>query len=199
MIGMFCVSVPANIDVILVKHFFNAGTAGLFIAATVLGKIIIFGSTAVGLTTFPKISKLYAEKKDTKGLLNSSLIYTGLLSGFAAIVFWIFPYQIISIAYGMEYLEALKILQWYGVSMFFFSLTVVLIRYSLAVQDLKFSLLPLSFTVIEIILWCICNSRIFDMVIILFSINLIMFITCYAYIYLKEKNYFYNSKSSLCD
>ena len=186
MVAMLCLSVPANIDVILVKHLFETDLAGFYTAATVLGKIIIFITTGITLATFPKISKLFEEKKDTTKLLNVSLFYTGVLSGFAAIGYWFFPNLIIKLLFGVEYLDSVSLLKWYGLSMFFFSLVIVLIRYNLAIQDMKYVILLSSFTIAEIILWWFYNNTVLSIVMILFYMNIILFVVSYAYTIIKK-------------
>ena len=111
---MLCFSVPANVDVIMAKHFFSDYTAGIYVAVSVLGKIIIFLPGAIVDAMFPKVSKRHSEKKGTIHLLNMSLLYTGAGTGIIAAACWFLPSQIIEIPFGIEYIEASPLLQLYG-------------------------------------------------------------------------------------
>jgi O-antigen/teichoic acid export membrane protein len=182
MIAMLCFAVPANVDVIIAKHFFAAHTAGLYTAASVLGKIILFIPGAIVIAMFPKVSKMYAEKKDTSHLLNLSLLYTGLVSGVMAVGYWFFPTLVVKIPYGPAYVEVAPVVQLYGVAMLFFSLTVVLMRYNLAIHDLKYVYLFAFFTFLEIGLLTVFHASMMEMARILLAVNVALFISSYAYV-----------------
>jgi O-antigen/teichoic acid export membrane protein len=182
MVAMFCFTVPANIDVIIAKHFFTAQTAGLYTAATVLGKIILFIPGAIVVAMFPKVSKMYTEKRDTIRLLNKSLLYTGVLSGIMAAGYWFFPVLVVKIPYGPAYVEVAPVVQLYGVAMMFFSLTVVLMRYNLAIHDLKYVYLFAFFTFLEIGLLAVFHGSMVEMARILLIINMVLFISSYGYV-----------------
>jgi O-antigen/teichoic acid export membrane protein len=186
-IAMFCFSVPSNVDVIIAKHFFTSQIAGIYTAVTVLGKIILFVPGAIAIVMFPKISRLYTEKKDTSYVLNISLIYTGILAGIIALGYWFFPYLAITIPYGVDYIEAVPILRLYGIAMFFFSLTVVLMRYSLAINHLKYVYLLIFFTLTEIGLLSIFHDSLMMMVEILLIVNIILFLSSYIYLTIVRK------------
>lgn len=182
MIAMFCFAVPANVDVIIAKHFFTAHSAGLYTAASALGKIILFLPGAITVVMFPKVSEMYTQKKDTHGILNRSLLYTGMLSGVVAVGYCFFPYLAVKISFGYEYMEAIPLVKLYGVAMFFFSLTVVLMQYSLAIYDLKYVYGFAFFTFIEIGLLSVFHSSMMEMVRILLIVNVALFIFSYCYV-----------------
>jgi len=182
MVAMFCFAVPANVDVIIAKHFFAAHTAGLYTAASVLGKIILFIPGAIIIAMFPKVSKMYAEKRDTSHLLNISLLYTGLVSGVMAVGYWFFPALVVRIPYGSAYVEVAPVVQLYGVAMFFFSLTIVFMRYSLAIHDIRYVYLFAFFTLLEIGLLTVFHASMMEMVWILLVVNVALFISSYGYV-----------------
>jgi len=193
-IAMFCFSVPSNVDVIIAKHFFTSQIAGIYTAVTVLGKIILFVPGAIAIVMFPKISRLYTEKKDTGYVLNISLIYTGILAGIIAMGYWFFPYLAIRIPYGIDYIEAVPYLRLYGIAMFFFSLTVVLMRYSLAINHLRYVYLLLFFTLTEIGLLSIFHDSLMMMVEILLIVNILLFLSSYIYLTIVRKRILINQE-----
>jgi O-antigen/teichoic acid export membrane protein len=182
LIAMFCYTVPGNVDLIIAKHFFDPYIAGLYTSATVLGKIILFIPGSIVVAMFPKVSKLHAEKKNIKNILLKSLLFTSVSSGFFAMIYWFFPYILIKIPYGIEFIDAAPVLQLYGLVMFFFSLTVVIMRYNLAIHNLNYVYLFLLFTISEIVLLTIFHSSMLEMVKILLIVNIILFISSYLYI-----------------
>ena len=182
MLAMFCLAVPANVDVILAKHFFTAHNAGLYTAASVLGKIVLFLPGAISTVMFPKVSKINANGGNTRKLLNKSLFYTSILSGLLAIGYWFFPSIVVGIPFGEIYLEAIPLVKFYGLAMLFFSLTVVLMRYALAVHNLKYVYGFTFFTILEIILLAVFHETMMEMIIILLSVNMLLFIFSYYYV-----------------
>lgn len=72
--------------------------------------------------------------------------------------------------------------QLYGVAMFFFSLTIVLMRYSLAVHDISYVYLFAFFTLLEIGLLTVFHASMMEMVWILLVVNVALFISSYGYI-----------------
>lgn len=187
LIAMFCFTVPANVDVIIAKHFFAQETAGLYTAVTVLGKIILFIPGAVVVVMFPNVSRYHAMKKNTSRLLHSSLFYTFILSGLLATFYWFFPYFVVKIPFGLDYIKIEPIVQIYGIAMLFFSLTIVIMQYSLAVNDFKYIGLLTIFTIIEIGLLYIFHNSMMQMANILAIVNILLFIIGYIYVHIRAK------------
>ena len=181
MVAMFCFTVPANVDVIIVKHFFAAHDAGLYTATSVLGKIIIFLPMAISKVMFPKVSEMHTQNKGTFGLLNRCLIYTGMLSGVAAIGCFFFPSSVAKLVFGSEYIGAAPLIRLYGVAMFFFSLTVVVMFYNLAVHSLGYVYIFAFFTFLLIGLLSLFHSSMMEMITILVVIEVMLFFSSYLY------------------
>ncbi len=62
-----------NIDVLLVKHFFDSINAGYYAALSLLGKMIFFGSWSVSMVMFSKVSEAYALNKNYKNILKKGI------------------------------------------------------------------------------------------------------------------------------
>jgi len=184
---MMSLAVPANLDVILAKHFFTGYEAGLYTAVSVLGKIVLFFSGAISVVMLPKASEMRTLRKSTRPILNKSLMYTGLLSGTAAAIFILAP-GLIGTIFGSVYMEASPVIKIYMVMMFLFSLTWVVAQYCLATNDLRYAYLLVSFTVIEVALVSIIHDSIFQMVVVLMGANLILFIASYGNV-LRRREY----------
>lgn len=189
LITIICITIPTNIDVILVKHFFSTYDSGLYTAASIFGKMIYY--LPIGITTamYPKVIEAHAKKDDTSGLLKRSLIYTSIPSGLLVIAFILFPKFFLGLFYGEEYLEADSLIVLYGPFMFFFSLTAVLVYYNLAKNRYGFIYLFVFLSCFEIILiWFFHNSLIFILEILLIM-NIIIFIlsASVSYYYVKQK------------
>jgi len=159
----------------------------LYTAASVLGKIVLFMPGAITAVMFPKVSEMNASGKSTREMLNKSLFYTAILSGSLAIGYWFFPSLVIKIPFGDVYLEAMPLVRFYGITMLFFSLSVVFMRYSLAIHDIKYVYGFAFFTFLEIVLLAIFHETMVEMILILMVINVLLFIFSYCYVWYKPR------------
>ncbi len=146
----FCFMILTNIDVVLVKHFFEPLEAGYYSIAQMAGKIILFLPIAITMVMFPKISKLYAEAKSTWHLLRKGLFYAGVLCGLAALICLLFPALIIRLLSGEEHLHCIGLVRMFSVTMVFFALVYVLLFYHLSIHRLDFIYPLVLITVLQI-------------------------------------------------
>jgi O-antigen/teichoic acid export membrane protein len=171
MLAMIAFSVPANLDVVLAKYFFSATDAGLYTSASVLGKIIFFFPAGILAVMFPMIAEKHARGEETTSILRKSLLYTALLSGSVAMGYLLFPQLIIKV-FGASYAAALPLVAPYGFAMFFFSLTVIVMQYHLAIGNMRYVALFAGLTLFESLLFFVYNSSIQQMVEVLLIANL---------------------------
>jgi O-antigen/teichoic acid export membrane protein len=182
MLTMFCFAVPANVDVVIAKHFFAADQVGFYTAASVLGKVVLFIPEAIAMVMFPKVAEASAMKKDTATLFRKSLLYTALLSGGVTLSYWIFPTFVVKIPFGLEYLDAIPFVRYYGLAMFLFSLSIVVMRYCLAMHDVKFVAIFTIITISEIILLWFIHNTLMDLIIIILVTGAVLFLLSLFYV-----------------
>ena len=178
---MACLIVPSNVDVIMAKHNFPSYEAGLYAAASAIGKIVLFLPGMILMIMFPKIVEKGLHGKSALLLLNRCLVLTGMLSGSAALVFLHSP-DLVALIFGNKYAYASHIIPLYSIMMFLLSLTWVIAYYCLAINDLKYAYVLISFTLVEIGLISFIPQSIFEMVIVMLIINAILFFISYIYI-----------------
>jgi O-antigen/teichoic acid export membrane protein len=184
-IVMICLAVPSNVDVILSKHFFTNFDAGIYAAASVIGKIVLFLPSSLYAVMFPKASKMHTLEVTTRHLLNKCLIYSGILSGLAAGSFIIFP-RLIIVIFGEDYLNAIPIVRLYVALMFFVSLIWVIAQYCLATNNLRYSYILLFFTLAELISMVLSHASPINIIQVLLVVNLLLLIVSYGYVILSE-------------
>lgn len=105
-----------NSDVILVKHFFESGEAGLYAAIALIGRVVFFGTWTIVTLLFPKVIQ-----REKQGLPHFSLFWLsfGITAGFGLCVIGgcvLFPELIISILFGEEYLSVADLLWKYAIA-----------------------------------------------------------------------------------
>ena len=105
-----CVIALTNGDILLVKAYFDDTQAGLYSSASVIGKIAMYVSTAIG-NTFPK----WSWKSTRKGRVREKLFWKAMLYGggmavICAVSMVLFGKLVISLLFGERYMQAIHIL-----------------------------------------------------------------------------------------
>ena len=122
-----------SVDIIVVKHYFDAQTAGLYAGIATIGRIIYFltGSIAVVLLTSVKRS---ATPKTNRRLLIRSIFLQLLIGGAALISFTFFPDFFINLLIGDKYLPMANLLPRLSLALFVIAGVGLLFNYDLALR-----------------------------------------------------------------
>ena len=139
-----------SFDIFLAKHFLLPVDAGNYVALSLLGKTIFFGSTAIVKPMFAKLFEKDASEKRKLALKAASLVALG--SGVALIGFLIFPNLIVSLLFGKEYLQIAPYLFKFGLAMSLFSFSFLIAHYNISKENKRGTLIFPLFAVIEIVL-----------------------------------------------
>jgi O-antigen/teichoic acid export membrane protein len=131
-----------NIDISLVRHYCSPEEAGLYATAAILGRIALFLPGALITVLFPSAAKAQALGENDSYILWTSLALTAFLAFTVAILFNLWPEQLISLFLGDQYREAASLLKIISIAMAILSLTNVIASYSLARSNYGF-LFPL--------------------------------------------------------
>ncbi|KKM05759.1 hypothetical protein LCGC14_1750850 [marine sediment metagenome] len=154
LITLLCFTTLTNVDIILVKHFFSPEQAGLYSAASLMGKIVLFFPAAFSMVMFSKTSELHAQNADSKHILKKSLLFVGSMCAAITISYFAFPSFLISIVYGPQFIPGAHLLGLFGIAMCFFSLLNILLLYYLSVHQLRFIPVLVGATILQVtILW----------------------------------------------
>lgn len=138
-VGMIGVTALTNIDLLVVKGRLPAFDAGLYGAASVLGKIAFFVPTAIVGVIFPRVAMRRAEGRDTSDMLGRALIVT---IAFCVALFGLYAIagqQVVDLAFGAQYEGSVPLLVPFGIGMTCFSVANVLVSYHLARGDRRFA------------------------------------------------------------
>lgn len=132
-----------TVDVVLVKHFLDPFSAGIYAAISTLGKIIFFATSPIGSTMFPVVSKRKALNQGYIKVFLASLLITAVISLVITLFYWLFPNIAIGVLYGKEYLSASTDLVWMGIFMLFYTLSNLLVNFFLSIGKVKIVVIPL--------------------------------------------------------
>jgi len=163
-----------SVNVILVKHFFSAQTAGEFGALVVLSNIIFFMVGPIAGVMFPMAADAHSSLGNPAKILKKAIclvVFIGL-----AIVgcYFAIPDLIIKVLLGSKFLIIGKYLGWVGVSMFIYSLVSLFSSYFLSVGRLKGAYLVGVGALLQIVLITVFHSDLWQ---IIWIMNIVMFLT----------------------
>lgn len=190
----FCFTVLANGDVLIVKNLFSPEQAGLYVAISVMGKILIFLPSGVVGAMFPKVSDGHSKGGETHGLLKRGLLYTGTLTAIGVVIYTLFSEELLIMLFGASYLPGAYLLPWYGLVVFIFSLNIVLLNYTLARHETLFVKLFTALTIIELFLMFLLGETMLHVVLVLLTVNLLALVAGLAITMFFDK--YQNSKNS---
>lgn len=150
--AVVCFTLLTNIDVVLVRHYFPEHEAGLYSAASMLAKVILFLPGAVVAVTFPKLSEAHTLNGSTSRLLRTGALSVLVLAGLVAAGYLVFSDPVILFLYGPEYAGAGLTLKILGFAMMFFGLANIFMVYGLATGSYSFVYLIGIVSIIEVIM-----------------------------------------------
>jgi O-antigen/teichoic acid export membrane protein len=176
-VGMTSMTLFYNLDVILVKHYFDAFQAGYYVAASLLGKVLFFASIAISMVMFSKLSELYALKKPTRHLLYKSMFLVFLCSAIITFVYFVFPKFIIDLFFGAEYYAVMGLIGLFGIIMTLFSLSYLIVFYFLGIHKTRFIYVLVFFNVLQIILLILYHSSLLQVLYILLGTITFLFLS----------------------
>ncbi len=136
-------SLFANIDVLLVKHYFPSEIAGLYAGLAVIGRTITFGSFAVVTVMFPMAAKVITENGSPKKLLLGAVVLTLGTSLVLLLLFTVVPEFVVTALIGKSYLAVAPSLSVFGVALTCAALAKVFIYFFMAAKKNAF-LYPLT-------------------------------------------------------
>ncbi len=166
-ISLLLIAFMSNIDIVLVKHYFPGAAAGHYAAAALLGKVVLFASSAVSGVMFAKVSELRAVGKPTAKLLYESIFYVFCISFAVVVVYFIAPHFVLNLLFGSSYIDAVPLIGLFGLAMGFFALSSALVQYNLAIRDMKFVYVIFASVLIEVIMISLFHDSLLTVVKIL--------------------------------
>lgn len=127
----------SNLDVLLVKHFFD-GEAGLYSAARVLAYCITYLTNTLVVVLFPMAADSSHTEKENLKLLSKCILYNVLLSVVAIVVIFIFADIGIRLLLGSTYLDCKQYLFPIMIMVLPISLLTLITNYGMARGKTRF-------------------------------------------------------------
>lgn len=126
-------------DVVLVKHYFDPHAAGLYAAASLGGKTLLYLVGFVPTVLLPQAADRHARGAQTREVLAASLVMFSVVALFGLSVFRYFGIGVLHALVGHAFDAASPLLVTYGLAMVLLALTNSLTYYGIATHRLAFT------------------------------------------------------------
>ncbi|HXH26963.1 MAG TPA: hypothetical protein VNG90_03630 [Candidatus Acidoferrum sp.] len=133
LIGSLVMTGMYSLDTVVVKHYFDARTAGLYAGISTVARIIFFLTASVAQVLLPSI-KLQHSARDNRQTLLKSVGLLLLIGGGVSAVFAALPQIIIRVLMGATYLPYAYLLPRLGFVLLAISLLNLFVMYFLALR-----------------------------------------------------------------
>ncbi|HSW99009.1 MAG TPA: oligosaccharide flippase family protein [Candidatus Saccharimonadales bacterium] len=139
LIGSLVITLQYSLDILVVKHYFDAHTAGLYAGVASVARIIFFLTASIALVLMPSV-RLHHTAEHNRKLLYKSLLLFAALSVPTLLFFVGFPKFVVGVLMGASYESMAGLLPKLGLAIcvvaalnLFVSYYLALRRYGIAV------------------------------------------------------------------
>lgn len=122
-----------SLDLLLVKHFFNAYESGIYASIAVLGRVAFFVSGPIAFVMFPLITRRHSESKPYGAIFILSAVLTASLSFAIVLMYKFFPGLFLVLFSGHILPEGVQLLWWFSLFMAFISLDSLTVQFYLSI------------------------------------------------------------------
>lgn len=156
-----------QLDMVLVNWFFAADEAGMYAAASVLGKAVLYLPGGLVLALYPMVAENHTQHLGSARLLVASVLITGFICGSVALVYLWGGKWLITFFYGAEYTGAGKLLQWYGLAIFPMTLVMVAEHFLIAKGRVLFAWLLLAMAPLQVTVIYLYHDKLIQVIIVM--------------------------------
>lgn len=141
-----------NVDVILARHVLDKDAAGVYAAATVAAKAVVWIAVGLGLYVLPEATRRAAAGLDPRTVLARGLALIGVIAACALAVFAAVPRLLLETAFGEEYSSGAGVLFTLGLAFALLACGYVGVQFLLGLRHRGFALVLLAVAAAEPVL-----------------------------------------------
>ena len=130
-VALMIVAALQNVDVIVASHALADEEAGVYAAATVAAKALVWIAIGVGMWVLPEAVRRAAAARDPRPVLGRAFALIGVVALPALTAYAIAPRQVLRLAFGAEYESGDEILLALGVAYALLALTYLSVQFLL--------------------------------------------------------------------
>lgn len=140
-----------QLDIVLVNWYFPPEQAGLYAAASVLGKAVLYLPGGLVMALYPMVAENHAKDQSSAHIMLQAVAVTATLCGLAALTYWLLGDWLITLLYGQTYAGAGELLRWYGFAMLPMTLVMVAEYFLIAKGRVLFAWLFLGMAPLQVL------------------------------------------------
>jgi O-antigen/teichoic acid export membrane protein len=137
-VALTLVGALMNVDVIIARHVLDDHTAGVYAAATVAAKALVWIAAGIGLWLLPEAVRRAADGRDPRVVLARALAVIGVLALPALTLYAAAPELVLRTAFGAEYVAAGGVLLALGAAYALLAVTYLAVQYLLGLHARRF-------------------------------------------------------------
>lgn len=142
-VSMLALTVLSFVDVILVKHFFDPHTAGLYGAVSLVGKVVLFLGGFVPTVLLPKATAVAQKGESPLWVIRQAAVVAGAIVVGTVLVAFFFPGRLLNLVAGPAFIEAAPLVFPYACAMSLLGAANVAAAYKVALHRFDF-VVPLA-------------------------------------------------------
>ena len=153
-----------QLDIVLVRHYFDSHEAGIYAAASTLGKAVMYLPGSIAIALFPMVAENDARSEGSAHLLMQAVLLVGTLSGCGTLLFLFFPGFLIQLFYGEAYASSAEVLRYFGFAMLPMALVFVAEHFLIAKGRILFVYLFILVAPAQVLAVSIFHAALLDVV-----------------------------------
>jgi O-antigen/teichoic acid export membrane protein len=151
LVGSLAFASLTNVDILLAAYFLPSDLVGVYAAAALVGKAVLFLPSAVVTVLLPKAAERAAAGLTSQKILLASAGVTAVLTLAATVVLALVPESLLVWAFGGDFRESTALLGWFGLAMSAAALVNVYLSVYFAERDARFPLLVLAAAIAQVV------------------------------------------------
>jgi O-antigen/teichoic acid export membrane protein len=159
-----CVASLGYSDIVIVKHFFDARTAGLYAAAALAGKILFWLVAFVPTILLPRAIRRAATGTPVFGVLLQAMAVIAAFAGGGLLLFALAAPAVVGALSGAAYLDAAPLLFPYGVAATLLAVLNTVAVYKIGIHRFGFVIPLAAVALIELIALALFHATVYQVI-----------------------------------
>ncbi|HEX4690533.1 MAG TPA: hypothetical protein VH276_07560 [Solirubrobacteraceae bacterium] len=136
--GLTLLAALQNVDVILARHVLSHHDAGVYAAATVAAKALVWIAIGLGVWLLPEAVSRVARREDPRPVLGRALALIAAVAIPALALYAAIPALVLRTAFGSDYVDGQGILLALGVAYALLAVSYLCVQYRLGLHEKRF-------------------------------------------------------------
>lgn len=169
-----------QLDMVLVNWYFTPEQAGLYAAASVFGKAVLYLPGGLVMALYPLVAENDAQGRGSSHIFLQAVSLTIGLCGLIALGYWLASGWLIALVFGPSYAGAGDLLRWYGLAILPMALVMVAEHFLIAKGRVLFAWLFLGTAPLQVLAIHLRHDQLLNVVAIMAIIGTFLFVLGYA-------------------